>query len=208
MITLQTFVYYTEKLWNKAKEAFIPKDQVIDAVLLKQDWVLVEDTTANNAIVLPSVDDFEELYVEMSHMDGTIVHSKVVKVESLLFESSNTVYREILLDGVQDAQTYVTYNLANNSIIPTCIEGVDITESSDNVTTVVYIRKTMFEDGTAPIAATRIAYDGGDVGFEANNVQDAVTEIQKYVKDNVVIMNEITTDEIDKIISGLDSETV
>lgn len=202
-MNINNFQYYTEKLWDKIKTSFMSKDEV---ALLEKDWSLVATVVANNTITLPSLDTFNEVYIEMSRLDGTIMHKEEFKKDSLLFESSNTT-REILLDSISDASTYLTYDMETNTITPRCIEGIVITEESTDVHTSVYIMQQDISSTT--LSAKSVSYDNAESGLEVDNVQGAIDTVNENV--NSVIENLETTNnslaEIDLKIEGLGNGT-
>lgn len=168
-MTKELLQYYTDSIWTKIKALFTTKEEAVNGILVKGNRTLVETVNANTTIALPSLDTFGELYVEMHHVDGTIVHQVNINKDALLFESTNTEYREILLDGIHDAQTYVTYDIANNTIIPTYCEGVEIDETSTDVTTSVYI-VSGDEMSATNLTASNITYNDGTVADALDDI--------------------------------------
>ena len=168
-MTKELLQYYTDSIWTKIKALFATKEEAVNGILVKGNRTLVETVNANTTIALPSLDTFGELYVEMHHVDGTIVHQVNINKDALLFESTNTEYREILLDGIHDAQTYVTYDIANNTIIPTYCEGVEIDETSTDVTTSVYI-VSGDEMSATNLTASNITYNDGTVADALDDI--------------------------------------
>ena len=172
----RTHQEHSEALWNKLSQNFASKDDVLNSTLVKQGWKLVKSVVGNNIITLPSIDTVTEIYIEMYDVDGTIVHHTDLRKESLQFESTNTSTREIVLDNMHDTQTYVTYSLENNTIIPSCYEGIVLDGESTNVTTVVYI-KELLEMSVTDLQANNIQYDNSVSGINSNDVQDAIDKV-------------------------------
>ena len=81
-MTKERLQFYSDYFWEKIKAFFVSKEDMENGVLLSQSWDLVESVTSNNVITLPSLDIFDELYIEMSHSDGTIVHKTTLRKES------------------------------------------------------------------------------------------------------------------------------
>ena len=184
----RTHQEHSEALWNKLSQKFASKDDVLNSTLVKQGWKLVESVVGNNTITLPSIDTVTEIYIEMYDTDGTIVHHTDLRKESLQFESTNISTREIVLDNMHDTQTYVTYSLENNTIIPSCYEGIVLDGESTNVTTVVYI-KELLEMAVTDLQANNIQYDGSMSGINSNDVQGAIDELKgtiSYTSKNLV----------------------
>ena len=172
----RTHQEHSEALWNKLSQKFASKDDVLNSTLVKQGWKLVESVVGNNTITLPSIDTVTEIYIEMYDTDGTIVHHTDLRKESLQFESTNISTREIVLDNMHNTQTYVTYSLENNTIIPSCYEGIVLDGESTNVTTVVYI-KELLEMSVTDLKANNIQYDNSVSGINSNDVQGAIDDI-------------------------------
>ena len=179
LIKLENLQYFGQNLWTKIKDTFMTKEDAIDGVLVGQEWTMLESVVGDTPIALPSTDSFTELYIEMYSSNGTITHQKNIKIDSILFESNNTEYREILLDSIYDAQTYVKYDFATNSIIPVMYEGNEIADSSTEVTTRVYTKTNKIEAGN--IKAEKIAFDNSASGMNANNVQGALDELKNTI---------------------------
>lgn len=178
-MVVKNLQYFKEDFWNKQREEFLTKDDNINGILLGQDWNLVGNATANTSISLPSLDTFDEIYVEMFHSEGTIMHQEEFKKESLLFESTNTTHREILLDSIGDTNTYVTYDIENNTITATSIEGNVIDENSTNVFLGVYVKKTGTADGE--LGANRVSYDDSVSELGASDVQGAIEKLDEKI---------------------------
>ena len=174
LININRLNRFGQNIWNRIKNTFMTKEDAINGVLVGQEWTLLESVVGNSPIILPSTDSFTELYIEMYSSNGTITHNINIRLDSILFESSNNEYREILLDSVYDAQTYVKYNFETNSIIPIMYEGNEITDSS-NITTRVYTKTNKLEAGS--IEAEKIVYDNSFSDVSANNVQGTIDEI-------------------------------
>ena len=179
MSEIRDLQYFKNEFWKKQRERFLSKEDAVNGIILGQDWSLVSSTTANSPITLPSLDTFDEIYIEMFHSEGTIMHQEEFKKESLLFESTNTTYREIVLDGIHDAQTYVTYDIENNTITPSYIEGNEIDETSSNVYTAVYIKTTNTVEGTIP--SKRVIYDDSVSSLGVDNMQDAIEKLNENI---------------------------
>lgn len=174
--TSENVQYFTNKFYEKANATFLSKEDGINGIILGQDWELVDNVVANNTITLPSIDTINEIHIETQSDDATIVHQVTITKDSLLFESTNTTHREILVDSIFDVQTFVTYNIADNTITLTSYEGVDVDDTSTTITTKVYIKKMSIADGT--FSAERLSYDNSASGLSANNVQDAIDELK------------------------------
>ena len=196
MSEIRNLQYFKDDFWNKQREEFLSREEGINGIILGQDWNLVGNTTANSPISLPSLDTFDEIYVEMFHSDGTVMHQEEFKKESLLFESTNTTHREILLDSINDAQTYVTYNMIDNTITATCIEGIDIDENSVNVFLGVYVKSTGTADGG--VSATKVNYDDSESNLGVNNIQEAI---------NVLSNREVDLSGVESTIENLENAT-
>ena len=203
---------YTQKLWNKVKDTFLTKEYVIKGALVGQEWTLFESTVGNSPIVLPPSDSFIELYIEMySSNNGTITHQKTMRMDSILFESDNMEYREIVLDSMYDAQTYVRYDFATNSIIPTVYEGDEITDSSSDIITTIYTKTNKIEAGS--IEAEKIVIDNTTNNLNAKNMQGALDEVvdklnnlsdgnpQDITKEDIGLGNVDNTSDLDKPVS-------
>ena len=171
-MNLELLNSYTRYFVTKLKEKFITKEESINGILLEQGWELVNSSEMNSPIELPDLDTFNELYIEMYSPSGTIVHNTTLRKDSLLFESTNTEIREILIDSIHDSQTFVTYNIFDNTIIPFCFEGELIDESSDVITS-VFVKGT---ERVSTFPASKVAYDGKESGLESNSVQGAIDE--------------------------------
>ena len=178
-MSIHNLQYFKDDFWNKQREEFLSKEDAVNGILLGQDWNLVGNTTANNPISLPDINTFDEIYVEMFHSEGTIMHQEEFKKESLLFESTNITHREILLDSIGDTHTYVTYDIENNTIIASSIEGNVVDENSTNVFMGVYIKKT--ESSDASIPSKRVIYDDTTSQLGVNNIKDAIDKIVENV---------------------------
>ena len=181
-MSIRNLQYFKDDFWNRQREEFLSKEDGINGILLGQDWNLVGNTTANNPISLPSLDTFDEIYVEMFHSEGTIMHQEEFKKESLLFESTNTTHREILLDSIGDTNTYMTYDIENNTITATSIEGNVIDENSTNVFLGVYVKKTGTAEGE--LGANRVSYDDSVSELGASDVQGAIEKLDEKI-DNI-----------------------
>ena len=175
MLKSQVFQYYTEKLWEKIKTTFMSKNDAINGVILDYKWKLVKSSINDVSIFLPSLDDIDEIYIEMSSPDSVILHQVTVKKDGLIPVGSNATSKEILLDGVFDYQTYVTYDVATNKITPSVFEGVTI-DSTTSITTSVYIKEHIESDITVP--AGSIAYDNITSGMVSEDVQGAIDELK------------------------------
>ena len=175
MLKAQVFQYYTEKLWEKIKTTFMSKNDAINGVILDYKWKLVKSSINDVSIFLPSLDDIDEIYIEMSSPDSVILHQVTVKKDGLIPVGSNATSKEILLDGVFDYQTYVTYDVATNKITPSVFEGVTI-DSTTSITTSVYIKEHIESDITVP--AGSIAYDNITSGMVSEDVQGAIDELK------------------------------
>ena len=178
MLKSQVFQYYTEKLWEKIKSTFMSKNDAINGVILDYKWKLVKSSINDVSIFLPSLDDIDEIYIEMSSPDSVILHQVTVKKDGLIPVGNNATSKEILLDGVFDYQTYVTYDVATNKITPSVFEGVTI-DGTTSITTSVYVKEHIESDITVP--AGSIAYDNTTSGMSATNVQGAIDELDGSV---------------------------
>lgn len=178
-MSIHNLQYFKDDFWNKQREEFLSKEDAVNGIILGQDWNLVGNTTANNPISLPSLDTFDEIYVEMFHSEGTIMHQEEFKKESLLFESTNTTHREILLDSIGDTNTYVTYDIENNTITASSIEGIVVDENNTNVFMGVYIKKTETSDASIP--SKRVIHDDTTSQLGVNNIKDAIDKIVENI---------------------------
>lgn len=174
MLKSQVFQYYTEKLWEKIKTTFMSKNDAINGVILDYKWKLVKSSINDVSIFLPSLDDIDEIYIEMNSPDSVILHQVTVKKDGLIPVGSNATSKEILLDGVFDYQTYVTYDVATNKITPSVFEGSTI-DSTTSITTSVYVKEHIESDITVP--AGSIAYDNSTSGMVSEDVQGAIDEL-------------------------------
>lgn len=190
MFTTQNLQYFTSKFYDKIKNTFLSKEDSVKGVILGQDWVLVNSVVANNPITLPSIDTFEEIYIETQSNDATIVHQVSLNKDSLLFESTNTTHREILIDSLLDVQTYATYNIADNTITLSSYESTDVDSTSTTITTKVYVKKMSEVNGTIP--SSRVTYDDTTTQLGANSLQNAIEKVDNKVK-NITLSAENTT---------------
>ena len=202
MLKSQVFQYYTEKLWEKIKTTFMSKNDAINGVILDYKWKLVKSSINDVSIFLPSLDDIDEIYIEMSSPDSVILHQVTVKKDGLIPVGSNATSKEILLDGVFDYQTYVTYDVATNKITPSVFEGVTI-DSTTSITTSVYVKEHIESDITVP--AGSIAYDNITSGMVSKDVQGAIDELKSDVS-NITLDAEHTS--YDNSVSGLSATNV
>ena len=202
MLKSQVFQYYTEKLWEKIKTTFMSKNDAINGVILDYKWKLVKSSINDVSIFLPSLDDIDEIYIEMSSPDSVILHQVTVKKDGLIPVGSNATSKEILLDGVFDYQTYVTYDVATNKITPSVFEGVTI-DSTTSITTSVYVKEHIESDITVP--AGSIAYDNVTSGMVSDDVQGAIDELKSDVS-NITLDAEHTS--YDNSVSGLSATNV
>ena len=202
MLKSQVFQYYTEKLWEKIKTTFMSKNDSINGVILDYKWKLVKSSINDVSIFLPSLDDIDEIYIEMSSPDSVILHQVTVKKDGLIPVGSNATSKEILLDGVFDYQTYVTYDVATNKITPSVFEGVTI-DSTTSITTSVYVKEHIESDITVP--AGSIAYDNVTSGMVSEDVQGAIDELKSDVS-NITLDAEHTS--YDNSVSGLSATNV
>lgn len=189
MLKSQVFQYYTEKLWEKIKTTFMSKNDAINGVILDYKWKLVKSSINDVSIFLPSLDDIDEIYIEMSSPDSVILHQVTVKKDGLIPVGSNATSKEILLDGVFDYQTYVTYDVATNKITPSVFEGATI-DSTTSITTSVYVKEHIESDITVP--AGSIAYDNVTSGMVSEDVQGAIDELKSDVS-NITLDAEHTS---------------
>lgn len=190
MFTTQNLQYFTSKFYDKIKNTFLSKEDGVKGVILGQDWELVNSVVANNPITLPSIDTFEEIYIETQSNDATIVHQVSLNKDSLLFESTNTTHREILIDSLLDVQTYATYSIADNTITLSSYEGTDVDSTSTTITTKVYVKKMSEVNGTIP--SSRVTYDDTTTQLGANSLQNAIEKVDNKVK-NITLSAENTT---------------
>ena len=202
MLKSQVFQYYTEKLWEKIKTTFMSKNDAINGVILDYKWKLVKSSINDVSIFLPSLDEIDEIYIEMSSPDSVILHQVTVKKDGLIPVGSNATSKEILLDGVFDYQTYVTYDVATNKITPSVFEGVTI-DSTTSITTSVYVKEHIESDITVP--AGSIAYDNVTSGMVSDDVQGAIDELKSDVS-NITLDAEHTS--YDNSTSGLSATNV
>ena len=186
LININRLNRFGQNIWSRIKDVFMTKEDAINGVLVGQEWTLLESVVGNSPIILPSTDSFTELYIEMYSSNGTITHNINIRLDSILFESSNNEYREILLDSVYDAQTYVKYDFVTNSIIPIMYEGNEITDSL-NITTRVYTKTNNIEVGN--IEAEKIVYDNSVSELSTNNVQGAIDEVVRTLGYTVTSKN-------------------
>lgn len=202
MLKSQVFQYYTEKLWEKIKTTFMSKNDAINGVILDYKWKLVKSSINDVSIFLPSLDDIDEIYIEMSSPDSVILHQVTVKKDGLIPVGSNATSKEILLDGVFDYQTYVTYDVATNKITPSVFEGVTI-DNTTSITTSVYVKEHIQSDITVP--AGSIAYDNTESGMVSDDVQGAIDELKSDVS-NITLDAEHTS--YNNSVSGLSATNV
>ena len=173
MLSLQQALqYFAEGLWDKIKNTFLTKDDAVNGVLLDPKWELVDTVQNNVEVTLPSLDTFDELYIEMSNSESTVIHQVSIKKESLLSVNEDVTYRELLLDTLYDAESYITYYKETNTIVPTYCEGSVIDENTD-ITTSIYIKKYTTSDITT-LSSSIISYDDSESGLGVNNIQDAI----------------------------------
>lgn len=203
MFTTQNLQYFTSKFYDKIKNTFLSKEDGVKGVILGQDWELVNSVVANNPITLPSIDTFEEIYIETQSNDATIVHQVSLNKDSLLFESTNTTHREILIDSLLDVQTYATYSIADNTITLSSYEGTDVDSTSTTITTKVYVKKMSEVNGTIP--SSRVTYDDTTTQLGANSLQNAIEKVDNKVK-NITLSAENTT--YDNSTSGMSATNV
>ena len=183
MLSLQQALQdLTEKLWAKIKDKFIAKEDAINGIVLDPQWDILDTVQNNTSITLPLLDTFDEIYIVMDNGESTVIHQTAIKKESLLSDNENVTYREILLDTLYDAETYVTYYPDTNTIVPSICEGISIDEES-NITTTIYTKKYSIVQGNK-IAANLLSYDDTTSELGANNVQDAIVKLDEKV-DNI-----------------------
>ena len=176
MLTLQQALHdLATKLWSKAKDRFISRDESINGVILDPMWDILSTVNNNTTITLPALDSFDEIYIVMDNGNSTVIHQTAIKKESLLSDNENVTYREILLDTLYDAETYVTYYPDSNTIVPSICEGVSIDESSD-ITTTIYTKKYSIVDGTK-LGANIVSFDDSATNLGATNVQGALENV-------------------------------
>lgn len=176
----EAFQYFATSFWTKSKNTFLTIENGINGILLDPKYELVNSVANNTSITLPSLDTFDEIYIEMTNGENTIVHQASVKKGSLLSDNSAITYREILLDGIHDTQTYVTYDIATNTITPSYCEGVVINETT-NVTTTVYVKKYVVSETTTTLSSGIISYDDTKANLGANNLQGAIEKLDDKI---------------------------
>ena len=109
----------------------------------------------------------------------------------MLFESSNTTHREILLDSIQNAQTYATYDIETNTITATRIEGNVIDENSSDVFLGVYVKQTSTSDAAIP--SMRVIYDDSKSNLGVDNMQDAIDKLDEKVDNMENVIDRVDT---------------
>lgn len=176
----EAFQYFATSFWNKSKNTFLTIENGINGILLDPKYELVNSVTNNTSITLPSLDTFDEIYIEMTNGENTIVHQASVKKGSLLSDNSAITYREILLDGIHDTQTYVTYDIATNTITPSYCEGVVI-NGTTNVTTTVYVKKYVVSETTTTLSSGIISYDDTKANLGTDNLQGAIEKLDNKI---------------------------
>lgn len=176
----EAFQYFATSFWNKSKNTFLTIENGINGILLDPKYELVNSVTNNTSITLPSLDTFDEIYIEMTNGENTIVHQASVKKGSLLSDNSAITYREILLDGIHDTQTYVTYDIATNTITPSYCEGVVI-NGTTNVTTTVYVKKYVVSETTTTLSSGIISYDDTKANLGTDNLQGAIEKLDDKI---------------------------
>lgn len=176
----EAFQYFATSFWNKSKNTFLTIENGINGILLDPKYELVNSVTNNTSITLPSLDTFDEIYIEMTNGENTVVHQASVKKGSLLSDNSAITYREILLDGIHDTQTYVTYDIATNTITPSYCEGVVI-DGTTNVTTTVYVKKYVVSETTTTLSSGIISYDDTKANLGADNLQGAIEKLDDKI---------------------------
>ena len=196
MLSLQNLQYYTNNLWAKITEKFMTKDDALKGVLLDPQWELIDSVQNNNAITLPSLDTFDELYIVMDNGNSTVIHQTAIKKESLVSENENVTYREILLDTLYDAETYAIYYPDTNTILPSVCEGVAIDETT-SITTTVYIKEYTGVD-VSNLSANNISYNNEASELDVLNVQDAIDMLDGELDD--------VYSQLDSIAENLDGE--
>ena len=176
----EAFQYFATSFWTKSKNTFLTIENGINGILLDPKYELVNSVTNNTSITLPSLDTFDEIYIEMTNGENTVVHQASVKKGSLLSDNSAITYREILLDGIHDTQTYVTYDIATNTITPSYCEGVVI-DGTTNVTTTVYVKKYVVSETTTTLSSGIISYDDTKANLGADNLQGAIEKLDDKI---------------------------
>lgn len=176
----EAFQYFATSFWNKSKNTFLTIENGINGILLDPKYELVNSVTNNTSITLPSLDTFDEIYIEMTNGENTVVHQASVKKGSLLSDNSAITYREILLDGIHDTQTYVTYDIATNTITPSYCEGVAI-NGTTNVTTTVYVKKYVVSENTTTLSSGIISYDDTKANLGTDNLQGAIEKLDDKI---------------------------
>ena len=176
----EAFQYFATSFWNKSKNTFLTIENGINGILLDPKYELVNSVTNNTSITLPSLDTFDEIYIEMTNGENTVVHQASVKKGSLLSDNSAITYREILLDGIHDTQTYVTYDIATNTITPSYCEGVVI-DGTTNVTTTVYVKKYVVSETTTTLSSGIISYDDTKANLGTDNLQGAIEKLDDKI---------------------------
>ena len=176
----EAFQYFATSFWNKSKNTFLTIENGINGILLDPKYELVNSVTNNTSITLPSLDTFDEIYIEMTNGENTVVHQASVKKGSLLSDNSAITYREILLDGIHDTQTYVTYDIATNTITPSYCEGVAI-NGTTNVTTTVYVKKYVVSETTTTLSSGIISYDDTKANLGTDNLQGAIEKLDDKI---------------------------
>ena len=180
----EAFQYFATSFWNKSKNTFLTIENGINGILLDPKYELVNSVTNNTSITLPSLDTFDEIYIEMTNGENTIVHQASVKKGSLLSDNSAITYREILLDGIHDTQTYVTYDIATNTITPSYCEGVVI-NGTTNVTTTVYVKKYVVSETTTTLSSGIISYDDTKANLGTDNLQGAIEKLYEMIQGGI-----------------------
>ena len=176
----EAFQYFATSFWNKSKNTFLTIENGINGILLDPKYELVNSVTNNTPITLPSLDTFDEIYIEMTNGENTVVHQTSVKKGSLLSDNSAITYREILLDGIHDTQSYVTYDIATNTITPSYCEGVAI-NGTTNVTTTVYVKKYVVSETTTTLSSGIISYDDTKANLGTDNLQGAIEKLDDKI---------------------------
>ena len=176
----EAFQYFATSFWNKSKNTFLTIENGINGILLDPKYELVNSVTNNTSITLPSLDTFDEIYIEMTNGENTVVHQASVKKGSLLSDNSAITYREILLDGIHDTQTYVTYDIAKNTITPSYCEGIAI-NGTTNVTTTVYVKKYVVSENTTTLSSGIISYDDTKANLGTDNLQGAIEKLDDKI---------------------------
>lgn len=176
----EAFQYFATSFWTKSKNTFLTIENGINGILLDPKYELVNSVTNNTSITLPSLDTFDEIYIEMTNGENTVVHQASVKKGSLLSDNSAVTYREILLDGIHDTQTYVTYDISTNTITPSYCEGVVI-NGTTNVTTTVYVKKYVVSETTTTLSSGIISYDDTKANLGTDNLQGAIEKLDDKI---------------------------